>query len=79
MHPCVQAYPSISEKLYEQFKEKRNSLNILLHPHVWQTQANPSFSEKLYEQFKKKKNSLNKVTKEDIINKYGNVAGAWVH
>eukprot|EP00983_Pelagomonas_calceolata_P017970 563377-Pelagomonas_calceolata.AAC.3 len=37
-------------------------------------QANPSISEKLYEQFKKKKNSLNKVTKEDILNKYGSCA-----
>ncbi|KAF5837705.1 Pre-mRNA splicing Prp18-interacting factor-domain-containing protein [Dunaliella salina] len=45
--------------------EKGVELNVM---------ANPSISEKLYEQFKKKKNSLNKVTKEDILNKYGSCA-----
>jgi len=42
------------------------------------SQANPSFSEKLYDQFKKKKSSLNKVTKEDILDKYGSCAGEWL-
>jgi len=49
-----------------QSSEKGVELNVM---------ANPSISEKLYEQFKKKKNSLNKVTKEDILNKYGSCAG----